>query len=459
MKNNLIDLISVKNIILDLYKQQGCRSLAWELLDQYFKKATTLEEYDLLGYAALKVEKRDTFLKCAEYSYILANDSKQKYLARINLYKAYNAMNMPEKALFYIEQNLEEDPDDVDALSHKAFNLSLMNRKQESEDFLNKAMEKNPHLFVHNKLDKYDRVFCGKLLREGETARGILAFIQSSKEENYLFNYDLKMTPWRGAITPGKTLYIDMEGGFGDQIINIRFFDRIKSFGMNPILVSQSNSYYHSINKMLIRHGYKIISEKFLIDKTCQWTSMMVLPGYLGLSESQLWTGPYLTPLRQKKNQLNSKKFKIGIKNSGNPYFWQDEYRTVPIEQIIKSLPKDVEIYYIDTKKLEYSDNRIVDLSSRIADWEDTLDFIDQMDCIVSTCTSIVHAAAAMSKPTFVLIPIAEYYIWTSTRTDGSSPWYDHNLYLAKQTKVRDWTGPLEEIKNRVENMLRKHYE
>lgn len=454
MTNNFFDFSILKDLIFDLYRRQDKRKLAWELLDHYFTKATTLNEYDTLGYISLKVEKRDTYLKCAEYSYTLAETDEQKYLARVNLYKAYNAMNYPEKALFYIEQNLEVTPDDFETLCHKAYNISLMGNKNEAEHMLISLLEKEPDKFYGS-----EHSFAGKYLKEGKTANGILCFVEGIKKDNYFFDTELKMRRWKGVITPGKTLYVDMEGGFGDQIINIRFFDRLKELGMNPILVSQSIHYYHDINQLLKRHGYNIVTDAFMIDRTCQWVPMMSIPGYLGLNESQLWNGPYLTPLRQKKNKLKSNKFKIGIKNSGNPYFWQDEYRKVPIQDIVNILPKEAEIYYIDKKKLDVKDDRIIDVSDRLESWEDTLDFIDQMNCIVSTCTSIVHAAAAMCKRTFVLVPIAEYYIWTSTRTDGSSPWYDHNLYLAKQSKLRDWSEPLEDIKIRVEKLIKEYHE
>lgn len=459
MNNEKFDYSFVRDIVVDLYKRQDKRALAWQVLEQYFEEAKTLIEFEIIGRVALEVENRKIYLKCSEYCYILAQSAQEKYCARINLYKAYNIMNYPEKALFYIEQNLAETPEDFETLCNKAFNLSLLNRKEEAENLLTQLSQKNTDIDYKKYSGLMGLAFSGKFLREGHTAKGILSFMEAFKPDNVFFQRELKMSRWKGIITPGKKLYVDIEGGFGDQIINIRFFNRLISMGMQPILVSRSNKYYHDMNLLLKRHGYFVITDTFLIDTSCSWTPMMSIPGYLGLKESQLWTGPYLTPLRQAKNKLVSKKFKIGIKNSGNPYFMQDEYRNVPIEQILNILPENAEIYYLDKKKLEIKDSRIIDLSDRLHSWEDTLDYIDQMNCIVSTCTSIVHAAGAMNKTTFVLTPIAEYYIWTSTRTDGSSPWYDKNLYLAKQNKVRDWSEPLQDIKIRVEKLLKEYNE
>jgi hypothetical protein len=259
------------------------------------------------------------------------------------------------------------------------------------------------------------------------------------------------MTQWDGIISPGKTIYVDGEGGIGDEIINIRFFDYLKKFGMRPILYSVGK-YRKDTNSLFHRHGYEIVNDIYSIDPRCTWVPLMSIPSVLDLTEDDLWKGTYLKPLKNPKNIIKSDKFKIGIKCSGNPYFAQDEYRKIAIEQMLSYLPENSEIYYID--KEEKNHPRVIDLSSRIESWEDTLDFIDQMDCIVSSCTSLVHAAGAMGKTTFVAIPIAEYYIWTTSRKDNSSPWYGDNFKVMRQTKIRDWDNPLSEISKHVIKLM-----
>lgn len=445
MNNDFFEPKHLKTTVLDLIKDDK-RELAWNLIDHYYKKANKIEHFDVLGYVSLKAEKRDTYLKCAKALYAMASTPEQLYITRANLYKAYNTMNYPEKALFYIEQNLRITPDDLDSLCHKAFNISLMGDKETAENLLTELATKN-----QDQIDKFEAAFAGKHLREGRTAKGILSFVESFKPKNNLFENNLKMQRWKGIIKPGKTLYVDIEGGLGDQFINIRFFDKIKSYGMKPVLVSSNTSYYKHINEILSRHGYEILTDIISIDRSCQWVPMMSIPGYLGLNENQLWNGPYLKPIKNPKNILTGTKPKIGIKCSGNPYFAQDEYRKIPIQMILDIIPKNVDVYYID-KKDKY--DGVINLCDRINSWEDTLDFIDQMDCIISSCTSLVHAAGAIGKTTFVAVPIAEYYIWTTSRTDGSSPWYGDNMYVAKQKKLRDWTEPLADIKQRVHKFL-----
>lgn len=422
------------------------RPIVFEMLDLYFKRASTLQDFDTLGYLSLKAEYRELYLKCAEAAYSKAETAEQLYIARSNLYKAYNAMNQPEKALFYIDLNLSVNPADFETQTQKAFNIALMGDRKTSEDILLSLQQKYPE---HAKDMK--SALSGKMLRDGNTAEGILAFIEATKVKNGRFEDILNMKRWTGTIQPGKTVYVDGEGGIGDEIINIRFFNYIKKLGMTPILYSTWSKYREDTVNLFRRNGFEVITETYSIDRSQLWVPMMSLPGVLNLDESKLWTGSYLTPLRNPKNKLKGKRFKIGIKCSGNPYFAQDEYRKIPLEKMLDYLPKDADIYYIDK---ETGHPGTIDLGDRIETWEDTLDFIDQMDCIVSSCTSLVHAAGAMGKPTFVAVPIAEYYIWSTTRKDTSSPWYGDNFQVHKQTKVRSWDEPLANIKNEVLKLM-----
>jgi hypothetical protein len=437
------DLTHIKPVIMDLINVEN-RKLAFELLDFYFKKAKTLLDYDVLGELALKAENRQMYLKCAEYAYSMAITPEQIHIARTNLYKAYNALNYPEKALFYVNLNEKIKPNDIDNIIHKAFTISLQNKKEECENIIESLIDKATN---EKDIKNVEFALSGKMLREGKLKEGLLNFLDKFKEPSEVFHDMLKMKKWEGGIFPGKTIYVNGEGGIGDELINIRFFDHLKKLGMHPILYSSWNIYRPDTVELFRRHGHEVICEHYSVRKDQLWTHMMNIPGYLGLEEKDLWNGPYLKPLRQSKNELTSKKFKIGIKCSGNPYFSQDEYRCIPIESMLESLPVDhenVEIYYFDKEK---SHPKCINMNDKLNAWDDTLDYLDQMDLIVSSCTSIVHAAGAIGKKTIVIVPIPEYYTWTSSRRDETTPWYGDNFKILKQTKVRSWKEPLDELK------------
>jgi tetratricopeptide (TPR) repeat protein len=449
-KDKEFTIQDLTTVVMDLLSNEK-RTIVFEMLELYFKRAETIEDFDTLGYLSLKAEHRQLYLKCAEAAYSKAENSQQLYIARANLYKAYNAMNQPEKALFYIDLNLTVTPNDFETQTQKAFNIALLGDRKTSEDMLMKLAEKYPE-----KAQAMDNALSGKMLRDGNLAKGILSFMGSIKPKNGRFEEAFKMTKWTGMVQPNRTIYVDGEGGIGDEIINIRFFDHIKDLGMKPVLYSTWSKYREDTVNLFRRNGYEVITETYSIDRKQLWVPMMSLPGYLNLTEDKLWRKPYLTPIRNTKNTLSSNKFKIGIKCSGNPYFSQDEYRKIPLELMLSYMPQDAEIYYIDK---EVGHKGCIDLGNRINSWEDTLDFIDQMDCIISSCTSLVHAAGAMGKTTFVTVPIAEYYIWSTSRKDTTTPWYGNNFQVHKQTKVRDWHEPLTNVKQEVIKLMRQNNE
>lgn len=443
------ELDGIKSIVMNLLSDER-RPMAFQILDTYYARAETIEDFDTLGYLSLKAEYRTLYLKCAEAAYVKAETGDQLYIARSNLYKAYNALNYPEKALFYIDINLSITPDDFETITQRAFNLALTGDRKTSEDIILGLAKQYP-----DRAASLTSALSGRMLRNGETAQGILSFIDAFKPGNSLFTDRLKMRKWTGMIQPGKTIYIDGEGGIGDEIINIRFFKNIQRLGMRPILYSAWSKYRIDTVDLFRRNGFEVITEAYSIDTTQLWTSMMSLPGYLNLDETTLWNGTYITAQGNEKNLLPNNKFKIGIKCHGNPYFSQDEYRCIPLDLMLKYIPENTEIYYIDK---EAGHTGTIDLADRIETWEDTLDFIDQMDCIVSSCTSLVHAAGAMGKTTLVAVPIAEYYIWSTTRKDTTSPWYGDNFHVYKQTKVRDWNQPLAQINQKLVQLINKKH-
>ena len=430
----------------------GERSLAHRVLEHRFAHCRTLAEFDMVGKLSLKTEHRSLYLQCAQTAHGVALTTEQKQSSRANLISALNTMNQPEQALVLIEAQLTRTPNDFDTLCHKAANLSLMNRKAESEEILDQLMIQHPH-----RADQLRCMLSGRMLRQGQLAQGVAAFIETHKPAHELFDKQLKMSRWNGIARPGTTVYVNGEGGIGDEIINVRFFDQISRLGMRPVLFSPNNQWHRDKNRLFRRHGIEILSESLTIDTKAVWVPMMSLPVVLNLSESELWSGTYLQPQRSKHNRIASNRFKIGIKCSGNPWFAQDEYRKIPLETMLEYLPEDADLYYIDIEKVNHP--RVTDLSDRIHSWEDTLDFVDQMNCVVSSCTSLVHAAGAMGKTTFVAVPIAEYYVWISSRTDHSTPWYGDNFAVFKQQKLRDWHHPLSQIQQQLNTLMSRSHD
>ena len=108
------------------------------------------------------------------------------------------------------------------------------------------------------------------------------------------------------------------------------------------------------------------------------------------------------------KNIINSEKPKVGIRWSGSPLFEHQQFRIFPPEPLIDLYKySDVQLYSLqrdtDTRELP---EEIIDLQHIIISWEDTTAAIENMDLVITSCTSIAHLSAAMGKPTWVIVPL-----------------------------------------------------
>ena len=89
--------------------------------------------------------------------------------------------------------------------------------------------------------------------------------------------------------------------------------------------------------------------------------------------------------------------------------------------------------------------NQIECILTKIKSWDDTLDYINQMDIVVSSCTSLIHAAGSMGKDSIVIVPILTYYTWA--KPGINTKWYANNLKVLRQTDYDNWNAPLDEFK------------
>jgi tetratricopeptide (TPR) repeat protein len=77
-------------------------------------------------------------------------------------------------------------------------------------------------------------------------------------------------------------------------------------------------------------------------------------------------------------------------------------------------------------------------------DWLDTAAIIAQMDLIITVDTAIVHLAAAMGKPTWLLSRFNPDWRWLRNRVD--SPWYPQAVQVFGQSRYGQWDDVLDAV-------------
>ena len=99
---------------------------------------------------------------------------------------------------------------------------------------------------------------------------------------------------------------------------------------------------------------------------------------------------------------------------------------------IFLKLLGDLSCVFIEDE--DFNHPRVINLKDKIKNWDDTFDYIDQMDIVVSSCTSLIHAAGAMGKLSVVLTPLLNYYTWAIP--GHKTKWYNDNLTIFRQKRA-----------------------
>jgi len=262
---------------------------------------------------------------------------------------------------------------------------------------------------------------------------------------------------WDQSDLNGKTVIINLEAGYGDNIISARFATEVWRRGGTCILCCDKT--VHSLFSRI--PGVK---ECITLDQVQSTPHDFWIPGFscswlFGHESDNMPNDPYIFARSESiqiwKNIVNTKKPKIGIRWSGNPKFEHQQFRIFPPKLLIDlhkkfdycqfySLQKDNDIYELP--------EQIADLQHLLISWEDTAACIENLDLVITSCTSIAHLASAMGKPTFVIVPILPYHIWAYG--DEHSPWYQETTRVFRQKIFGKWTEPFEKIEQCVAEMF-----
>lgn len=442
--------MSALDDVITVLKQYNELKQAKSLLDTFSKYASNIQEYDILGKAYYDIKFYKDAINWTLKALTISPDNNSSYSIRANLAKLYNHINDPKQALFYLNINDKLNPNNPEVMLEKVFSLFLLNKKVESEAILREMIELDldeqiRHRVLFN-LGTYD-------LYAGKFQKGLRGFLLEGKKLDIWKKITLPFQYWDGGIQLGKTILIVAEGGIGDEFINVRFCKKFEEYGMNPIWYTTRQD----IAKLFKSNGINVVTNLKELNKDILWTYSMSLPIFLDLQEKDLWDGPYLKPSVEATkrwawmidNPLSKNNPLVGLRWTGNPEYEQDLHRSIPLSEIFKVIEnKDYKL--ISLQRDEGADDvqnfpDILDLQHEFISYDDTLACINNLDIVITSCTSIAHAASALGKRTFVLVPVTAYYTWAST-TDTSTIWYGDNVTILRQVVHKSWQEPLEQL-------------
>lgn len=335
-------------------------------------------------------------------------------------------------------------------LIDQQLNLMLRGRFEEGWK-LSEEMEKTiPNDLRH----KFNRGWF--LINRGRFQEGY----QSLEAGRFLNVYGSSRLPtnkpiWNQEPLENKIVIINMEAGYGDQMMTVRFAREIKNRGGTCILCCDKTlhslfSRVEGVKECITLDQVKFTNHDFWIPSfSCSWIfghNFDTLPKDPYLSSNPLSVPIWETILKK------SDKPKVGIRWSGNPKFEHQQFRVFPPEKLINlSKYTELDFYSLqrDSDVIELPDT-IKDLQHFLISWEDTAACIQNLDLVITSCTSIAHLASAMGKPTWVIVPLLPYHVWAYG--GDHSPWYPTTTRVFRQEDFGNWDKPFANLEQHLLN-------
>lgn len=424
--------------------------LMMERLNTHGGIPKNIQGYDLLCYAYNKSKK---YLKAVEYGELAvaaAQNIEQRTAVLTNLGKIYLSANLPLKSKSAYEQVMDVMGEEPNLLIDYAAALFACGEKQKSRDIM-MAIEKDAWKYSPVVADSIMFNLGVHYMQEGDFRKG-MEHLYVGRKLNVFGSYSRvwDIPEWDGKPKNGLRLLMVGEGGIGDEIINVRFVKHLKDMGIDCSLMT-----VHGLDSIYSHLGFtRICNDKTYKAKDYDaWTPIMALPKTLSLDYPDLWYGSYLRAkpeyISKFDTTFNKNRFNVALRWAGNPRYDHELHRTISLERMVETIGKrDWALNSIQRdvgmEQLAAFRNRVVDLSPYLETFDDLLGALTHVDLVITSCTSVVHAAAALGKRVIVMVPIMEYYIWAENKIHSS--WYGDRVSIVRQTVPGSWDEPFAQL-------------
>lgn len=351
-----------------------------------------------------------------------------------------------EEALNFYQQALQLAPQNVNAWLNRGNTLKDLQRHQEAIQSFDQAIRLNPnvHSVYWNKalteisLGHYEE---GWKLYESGWAAGERGVPRQFTQPTWLGQEDIR----------GKTVFIYPEQGLGDFIQFCRYVPMVEALGAKVVL---------EVPKPLIelvktlQGNFKIIEADEALPSFDMVCPIMSFPlAFKTTLETIPANVPYLFVDKEQQSEWHQKlgtktKPRVGIVWSGSLTNKIDlnpaSRRYVPLKELSSLFELPFEFHVLQKEFREEDKALLPNLKQlhlhELTNFASTAALIEEMDLVISTCTSVAHLSGALGKETWVLLPYTADYRWLLHRED--SPWYP-TLKLFRQNKIGDWSKQL----------------
>jgi tetratricopeptide (TPR) repeat protein len=339
-------------------------------------------------------------------------------------------------------------PGHVGAWSSRGVSLQALNHHSEAITSFDKALAIDP--------DYADAHFnkALALLAIGDYPRGLVEYEwrwRRSGAERLRQNFGRPL--WRGDYPLlGRTILLHAEQGLGDTIQFVRYVSPLARSGVTVIL-----EVHQELKGLLSRLDgcqatIALGEARPAFDVHCPLGTLpMAFKTELATVPAEI---PYLFAdadrvdrWRQRLETLGGPR--VALAWAGNVAHANDRNRSIPLAKLQSLWAGDGARFVSLQRDLRDSDAEILaaapvlHLGAELADFDDTAAVLSLCDLVIAVDTSVAHLAAAMGRPTWVLLPFSSDWRWTAAA--DSNPWYPAVRHF-RQPLPGDWNSVVTQV-------------
>lgn len=473
MQNNKEFIYQVKQAI-DFYNNK-------EFLKAEFLYIQLLRNKDFV-FPELYIGYANTLIELKKYEEAIVNFEKSLsynktlYESYFGIAISYEKLNHINASIKYYKKTIQFQTNFIQAYNNLGNVYQKINQYKKAEKILLKALKINPKIseindslsVLYQDLNKYKKAIryhkyaiqynsnnCAayfnyslSLLMMGKLKKGFEYYEYRLKLVATLLNDLPKSKRWDGKEIKGKTLFIYTEQGFGDSIQFCRYLPIIKKVSKANIIFkcqkSLINLFKNDKNIDCLIENNELPHYDFFLPLL---SSGYVLSNTIDYIPHQM---PYLRCFKPTKlNLQNKNNFKIGLTWMGSPKNSNNDNRSIQLDQFKPLFKlKQCQFYSLqkdNISKKELEKYNIIDLSNNLNDFNDTANYIDSFDLVISVDTSVAHLSLSLNKTTWVLLSNVSDYRWNTISSKTS--WYPKAKIYSQKKLSGDWSDTIEDIK------------
>jgi tetratricopeptide (TPR) repeat protein len=258
----------------------------------------------------------------------------------------------------------------------------------------------------------------------------------------------------------GKTILLHSDEGLGDTIQFSRYVAMVAGLGARVVLELQPALYTLLAGLDGVARCLRKDDELPDFDLHCPLSGLPL--AFKTRLETIPAVGSYLPPLPKARvmewqDRLGPRdRLRVGLVWSGNPLHTNDLNRSTSLRQMSAIFDSRARFYSLqkdprpEDKAVLDERGDVIDLAEHLTDFVETAALISHLDLVVTVDTSVAHLAAALGRPTWILLPHTPDYRWLLDRDD--SPWYpsarlfrqnERCTYDSALARVREELGAL----------------